>query len=102
MPWERWLFCAGWGGNLTYCKARRRRIGAPLPAAQKSAYLFVQLPPTHVAMFRFLLEAYENVAYFTVLNRYSALLKIVFSPHREKATRQALADIAESLPLSVR
>ncbi len=85
----------------TYSTQRRRRIAPPLAAAQTSKYIFVRLPAAQVAMFRFLLEAYENVAYFTVLNRYSALLKVVFSPHRENATRQALADIAESVPLHI-
>lgn len=52
-------------------------------------------------MFRFLLEAYDNLAYFTVLNRHEALLKIVFSPHREQAARAALEAVSGSVPLAV-
>ncbi len=52
-------------------------------------------------MFRFLLEAYGHVAYFSVLNKYDALLKIIFSPHREQATHNALAEISQSLTLEI-
>ena len=80
-------------------RRKPRRVGLPLPPPRRSARLLVRLDPSRVGMFRFLLEAYENVAYFTVLDRRAALLKIVFSPHREAAARAALAEIAASLPL---
>ncbi len=54
-----------------------------------------------MALFRFLLEAYDNCAYFTVLERRPALLKLVFSPPRERAARRAPAEMAQSLPFSV-
>lgn len=73
----------------------------PLPPPRRSGRLLVRLEPSRVGMFRFLLEAYDHVAYFTVLNKKSALLKIVFSPHRERAARAALADIAASMPLEI-
>lgn len=78
---------------------KRRRPGPPLPPPRRSGRLLVRLKPVHVAMFRFLLEAYDNLAYFTVLNRHEALLKIVFSPHRERAVRTALEAVGGSVPL---
>lgn len=48
-----------------------------------------------------MLEGYDNTAYFTVLEPRTALLKLVFSPHREEALRRALAEMAESLDFSV-
>lgn len=78
-----------------------RKIGPPLPPPRWSGRLLVRVAPSQVGMFRFLLEAYEHVAYFTVIDRHAALLKIVFSPHRERAARQALGDIGWSLPLEV-
>lgn len=80
---------------------RVRKIGPPLPPPRLSGRLLVRVAPSQVGMFRFLLEAYEHVAYFTVLNKYEALLKIVFSPHREYAARQALKEIGWSLPIDV-
>lgn len=74
----------------------------PRPAApRRSARLLVRLPPADVALFRFLLEAYENLAFFTVLERRTALLKVVFSPQQEDTVRAALAEIGASLPLVV-
>lgn len=48
-----------------------------------------------------MLEAYDNLAYFTVLERRTALLKLVFSPQRERALRRALAEMTQSLPFTV-
>lgn len=87
------------------CALHKRPPRKPCPALPppvRSGRLLVRLAPTQTGMFRFLLEAYDNLAYFSVLHRQEALLKIVFSPHREQAVRAALAEIAQSLPLEVR
>ena len=73
-----------------------RRAGPSLPPPR----LLLRLTPEHIALFRFLLEAYDNLAYFTVLERRTALLKLVFSPQRECAVRRALAEMARSLPFT--
>ena len=74
----------------------------PCPAPPRhSGRLLVRLAPADVALFRFLLEAYENLAFFTVLERKTALLKVVFSPQQEDAVRAALAAIGASVPLTV-
>ena len=81
---------------------RERRKPAPaLPPPTRSASLLVRIAPEHTGMFRFLLEAYDHVAYFTVLENKTALLRVIFSPHRERETREALKQIAQSLPLTV-
>ena len=72
----------------------------PCPAAPRhSGRLLVRLAPKDVALFRFLLEAYENLAFFTALERRTALLKVMYSPQQEKAVRAALAEIGVSVPL---
>lgn len=68
---------------------------------RRSGRLLVRLAPSDVAIFRFLLEAHDNLALFTTLERRGALLKVMFSPQQEKAVRGALAEIGESLPLTV-
>ena len=81
---------------------RERRKPAPaLPPPTRSSNLLVRIAPEQTGMFRFLLEAYDHVAYFTVLENKTALLRVIFSPHRERETREALKQIAQSLPLSV-
>lgn len=77
-------------------------MSRPRPAPPRhSGRLLVRVAPGDVALFRFLLEAYDNLALFTTLERKTALLKVVFSPHAENAVRAALAEIAGSVPLSV-
>ena len=78
-----------------------RKPAPPLPPPARSARLLVRLAAEDTALFRFLLEGYDNTAYFTVLEPRTALLKLVFSPHREEALRRALAEMAESLDFSV-
>ncbi len=82
-------------------RQKRRKIGPPLEPATVSKELLVRLAPSQVGMFRFLLEAYEHIAYFSVINKQEALLKIVFSPHRERATLQALEEIGQSLAIEI-
>lgn len=78
-----------------------RKPAPPLPPPARSARLLVRLAAEDTALFRFLLEGYDNTAYFTVLEPRTALLKLVFSLHREEALRRALAEMAESLDFSV-
>ena len=81
---------------------RERRKPAPaLPPPTRSGSLLVRIAPEHTGLFRFLLEAYDHVAYFTVLENKTALLRVIFSPHRERETRQALQQMAQSLCFSV-
>jgi len=76
-----------------------RKPGPALPPPRASLRLLVRLAPQDVAMFRFLLEAYDHLAYFTVLDVRETLLSVVYSPHQEDAVRLALEGIGECLPL---
>ena len=81
---------------------KKRRRPRALSAPSSSMCLLVSLPATRVGLFRFLLEAYDNLASFTVLDRREALLKVLFSPHEEYAVRRMLENIGESISLEVR
>jgi len=76
-----------------------RKPGPALPPPGSSLRFLVRLAPRDVAMFRFLLEAYDNLAYFTVLDAGETLLTVVCSPHQEDAVRRALQGIGEQVPL---
>ena len=80
---------------------KRRRTAPALPPPEYSGRLLVRLSPQHTALFRFLLEAYDHTAYFTVIEPKTALLKIIFSPHLEKETRLLLAEMSASLPFEL-
>lgn len=62
--------------------------------------LLLKIPPAQVGMFRFLLEARENLAMFTVLNRDLALLKLMYAPESRSQIIKALEEIKKELPLS--
>ena len=80
-------------------KKTARKPGPALLPPQASRRFLVRLVPQDVAMFRFLLEAYDNLAYFTVLDAGEALLSVVCSPHQEDTLRRALDDMGSHLPL---
>lgn len=71
----------------------------PLPAPQNSSVLYVKVLPKDVGMFRFLLEARDNLALFTVLDRHGAVLKVMYSPHQEKLVKEALQGMTEVIPI---
>ena len=79
----------------------KKRARRPFPPLRESFRLLVRLAPEDVAMFRFLLEAMDNLAGFTVLDRKEALLKVFGSAHQEQAIFNALREMGESLKLDV-
>lgn len=85
----------------TASKRRKRKPVKlwPLPAPQNSSVLYVKVLPKDVGMFRFLLEARDNLALFTVLDRHGAVLKIMYSPHQKKLVVEALQGMMEVIPI---
>ena len=77
----------------------RPRRPVCLSPVTHSAHLLIRLQPSAVGMFRFLLEAWDNLAGFTVLDRKEALIKVFFSPHQEAHVRRALAAVHTEVSL---
>ena len=88
-------------GNCPPALRERRKPAPALPPPTRSDSLLVRIAPERTGLFRFLLEAYDHVAYFTVLENKTALLRVIFSPHRQREAREALQQMAQSLPFSV-
>lgn len=82
-------------------KRRPRRPGPPLPPPALSATRYVRIAPSDVAMFRFLLEASDNVGYFTVIDKREALLKVIYSPHQEKELLHVLRSMQETVAFTL-
>lgn len=79
-----------------------RRKRPPLaPSPRCSARLYIRLAPEQTRLFRYLLEAYDNLAYSSVIERKSCILKLVYSPMQKREFMAALAEIGASLPLEV-
>lgn len=75
---------------ITLPKPRRPRKKRSLPPALRSARLYVTIDPSKVHLFKYLLEAEDNLALMTVVDRWRAALMVRFSPHQEKAVREHL------------
>lgn len=63
--------------------------------------LALKLVAEDVAMFRFALESYENVAMFTVLERDPALIKLYFYEGSRKTVLKILNEIKRTIPLEI-
>lgn len=78
---------------------RARRPAGPLP--RRSERLYVRILSRDIAFFKFMLEARDNLAYLTVLDRGSALAELVFSPGQAREVREFLADLSGELAFTV-
>ncbi|MDR1857412.1 MAG: DUF4911 domain-containing protein [Desulfovibrio sp.] len=72
------------------------------PPPKRSSALLLRLAPRDTALFRFLLEAHDNLAYFTSLEPKTALLKLVYSPDQHGSVVETLERIARTVPLEWR
>lgn len=82
-------------------KRGKRRFAPPLPAPKLSSRLYVRLAPRDVALFRFLLEAEDNLAYITTVDRWRSVVCVTFSPHQERAVLEYLDSMRERIAFTV-
>lgn len=66
---------------------------------ERSAVIYVRLAPELTGMFRFLLEARDNLALASTLERDTALLKVVYARESREQVLAALRDMSRSLEL---
>ncbi len=78
---------------------QRPRRGKVLPVPSRSSHLYVRVASAKVGMFRFLLEAADNLALMSVVDRFTAVLQIRYSPHQEAEVRACLRDMRERLEI---
>jgi hypothetical protein len=65
-----------------------------VPAPKRSRRIYLRIDRDQIGMFRFLLEAHDNLALFTVVNPAQNLIMLRFSPDAEAEARQFLRDAA--------
>ena len=68
-------------------QARIRPLGPPETA---SRVLYAEIPRQRIAVFRFLIEGYDNLAVMSVVDRYRAVIKLRFTPDAEHTLRGML------------
>ena len=73
-------------------KSRRktRREWPLAPPRRSSEVLYAEVPRNQIALYRFLLEGYDNLAVMSVVDRYRAVIKLRFLPDAEKTLRGLL------------
>ncbi|WP_051306908.1 DUF4911 domain-containing protein [Desulfomicrobium escambiense] len=52
--------------------------------------LYAEIPRRQIALYRFLLEGYDNLAVMSVVDRYRAVIKLRFTPDAEHSLRGML------------
>ncbi len=72
-----------------------------LPPARASAFALIRIAPGDAGLFRYLLEAQDNLALFTVLDPGEGLFKLIFSPHQKTQVMDALASMRNMVRLEV-
>ncbi len=76
--------------------SRRKRLPRPSgPPPQWSERLYVRLPADKVALVRFLLEGYDNLAVLSILDRNTSLARFMYAPGSRAALLLFLEDIQE-------
>jgi hypothetical protein len=96
-------FLSNHGASMTRSRKKRFRFrpGRLLPPPARSARIYVRIDRAMVHMFRFLLEAQDNLGFMTVADRWGAVLQVRFSPHQEAEMRDFLQDMRQTLDFSI-
>ena len=77
---------------------RRRRISKAKSALyakrattpHTSRRIYLRMPPSDIAFFKFTLESYDNLAYLSVVDKHAAILQLVHSPGTGREVREFL------------
>lgn len=92
------LLIPDWPAELPRKKKRHARRGRSLPPAGQSCRFYVYIKPSQVYLFRFLLEAQDNLGLMTVVDRWRAALLLRCSPHQEREFRDFLDGMRQTVP----
>lgn len=83
-------------------KTRRKKRHFPCPPPpERSSRLYVRIPREKIALFRFLLEAHDNLGIFTVVSKFSGILMLRYSPHQEREMRVFLKGLGGDMDIEV-
>lgn len=66
-------------------------------SARYSERLYVRLEPSRTRLFRYLLEAEDNLAYTSVVDRKACLLKVVFAREQRKHLEETLQNMRRTV-----
>ncbi|WP_147818921.1 DUF4911 domain-containing protein [Salidesulfovibrio onnuriiensis] len=83
-------------------KTRRTKRHYPCPPPpERSSRLYVRIAREKIALFRFLLEAHDNLGIFTVVSKFTGILMLRYTPHQEREMRAFLKGIGDDMDIEV-
>lgn len=68
-------------------RSGKRRPYLPALPETASRILYAEIPRQEIALYRFLLEGYDNLAIMSVVDRYRAVIRLRFLSAAEKTLR---------------
>ncbi|MEZ7195877.1 DUF4911 domain-containing protein [Pseudodesulfovibrio sp. 9FUS] len=80
-------------------RSPRKRVCPPPP--QWSERTYVRIAPSDIGLFRFLLEGYDNLGVFTVVNKFKGILLLRYSPHLKREVRTFLKAAATEMDVAI-
>ena len=66
-----------------------------------SKRLYLQLDRKYIALFKFFLEGYDNLAYLTVVDKYKAVLQLVFSHEFGEFVYEFIKNVRLEIPIRI-
>lgn len=72
------------------CSETRSHRKRPVPPETRSLTLYAEIPRSSIALYRFLLEGYDNLAVMSVVDRFRAVIRLRCATHAEKTLREFL------------
>lgn len=79
-------------------KKPRKRICPPPP--ERSERMYIQIEPSKIGLFRFLLEGYDNLGIFTVTDKFKGILQLRYSPHQKNEFKKFLKAISTEMTVN--
>lgn len=61
----------------------------------------MQIEPSKIALFRFLLEGHDNLGIFTVVNKFKGILLLRYSPHLKREMKQFIRQAATEMDVEI-
>ena len=80
--------------------ARKKRKPRPQPLPpppEHSCRSYIQIAPSDIAFFRFLLEAVDNLALFTIADRFKGILMLRYSPHQQREFKEFMEGVKQEV-----
>lgn len=91
---------AQWKGRRVG-KARSAQYARQAVRPARSRRIYVRLRPQDMALFKFILEGHDNLAYLSVVDKHSAVCRLVHSPGQEREVREWLEAMRTQVDFSI-